>query len=96
MYFKMDLQTVTTTYAQRNFPRVLSDLGVPKVVMKDSQPVAVVVDYQEFLRMRNFERDRLGREFEAALDRMQSRNKNLDEKKLDKLIKEALHAAGRD
>lgn len=92
----MDLQTVTTTDIQRSFARILDDLEVPKVVMRDSQPKAVILSYPEYLRMKKFERDRLKREFGEALDRMQRKNKGIDEKKLDKILKEALHAAGRD
>ncbi len=91
----MNLQMVTTTDVQRNFKKIL-DNDQPVIVMRDSKPKKVVMEYQEYLRMKKFEDDRLGREFEEALDRMQSRNKGIDEKKLDKILREALHAAGRD
>lgn len=87
---------MTTTYAQRNFGKVLDELDMPKVIMRDSNPKAVILNYQEYQRLKRFEDDRVGREFEEALDKMQSRNRGIDEKKLDKILKEALHAAGRD
>jgi len=96
MFLDMTMNTVTVTDLQRHPKRILDSLDKPVVVMRDSRPKAVIVDYQEYQRMRDFEDDKLGREFEGLLGQMQARNRGVDEKKVDELIKEALHAAGRD
>lgn len=94
----MNLQTVTTTDVQRNFRKILDELADPVVVARDSRPTAVIMNYSDYVRMSKLEEEKLDREFERLLDQMQAQNKKtkLSDKELDVLIKEALHAAGRD
>jgi hypothetical protein len=66
------------------------------MVMRDSKHMKVILGYEEYARVKAFEERALSREFEAMLDKVQEKNKNIDERKLDKVIKEALHASGRD
>ena len=91
----MDIQTVSTTYAQRNFSKLLNSRK-PVAIVRDSLPEVVLIGYGEYLRMKEFEKEQLRTEFKKALDKMHSLNKNIDEKELDGALKEALNAAGRN
>lgn len=91
----MNLQTITSTNVQRNFSKIM-DMEDPVIVVRDSRPEKVIVGYEEYLRTQKVLDDRLDRELEEMLDKVHSRNRNIDEKKLDKLMREAMHAAGRD
>ena len=91
----MDLQIVSSTDVQRNFGKYLNMPG-SFVVASDSQPKKVMVDYDEYLRVVKVAEDGVDKEFLRLLKRMWSRNRDIDEEKADELIKEALHAAGRD
>ena len=93
----MNLQTVSTTDVQRNFRKILDEMTGPVVVARDSRPTAVIMNYADYLSLSRAEEERLDREFERLLAKMQAQNKGkMSEKKMDELIREALHAAGRD
>lgn len=86
----MNLQTVTTTDIQRNFSRILSNLNEPVVVMRDSRPEAVVVDYFEYLELKKVKEESEIEEFEKLLDKVHAKNAHISVKKMEKDIEEAL------
>lgn len=86
----MNLQTVTTTDIQRNFSRILSNLNEPVVVMRDSRPEAVVVDYFEYLELKKIKEESEIEEFEQLLDKVHAKNAHIPVKKMEKDIEEAL------
>ncbi len=83
---------MTTTYVQRNFGKFLDDLDGPVVIVKDSQPVKVVVGYQEYLRMKKIEEELLDREFTRLLNKMNKANSKINPQKAEEVIDDAVEA----
>jgi len=73
----MDLQTVTSTDVQRGFAKILNNLTDPILVMRDSRPAAVVVDYKEYLRMKGTQRKEKAAAFEKMLDEIHAKNAHI-------------------
>lgn len=73
----MDLQTVTSTDVQRGFGKFLDNLTEPVVVIRDSRPAAVVIDYKEYLRMKDSRRKQTTAELEQMLDEIHARNAHI-------------------
>ena len=86
----MDLQTVSSTYAQRNFSKLLNELDRPVTVLRDSEPEAVIIDYDEYLRMKRGEEKRKDAEFFEMLDKIHARNAHIPEEEVEKDVEEAL------
>ena len=92
----MDLQTVSSTYAQRNFSKLLNELDRPVTVLRDSEPEAVVVPYEDYRGYLRYRRKMMEDKVRRALAPVHAQTEKMPDKELDILVKEALHAAGRD
>lgn len=91
----MDVNIVSTTEIQRNFKRVLDRMKAssePLVVVRDSQPEAVMLQYSEFKRLSELEREVLKEKMEKILKRMAKHNRNISDKELNADIAAARRA----
>ena len=85
----MYAQTITTTDVQRRFSQILDDLTDPIIVMRDSKPEAVVVDYDEYLELKKDQKKVEFAEFESLLDSVHAKNAHIPVKVMEKDIEEA-------
>lgn len=92
----MDLQTVTTTQVQRGFGQILDNLDEPVLVMRDSQPEAVVMTYEDYKDFEVQKRRMMADKVRQALAPVHAQTEKMPKREFDALVKEALHAAGRD
>lgn len=88
----MNLPTFTTTDIQRRFPKILDRLTDAFVVIRDSQPAAVVVDYNEYLRMKRIEEKDRAEAIEQMLRTMHDKNARFPAPVVKKDVDEALSA----
>lgn len=86
----MDLRAVTTRDIQRNFSKILDKLDEPVVVVRDSRPEAVLLDYQEYVEMKKSQEKAKDEEIFAMLDKMHERNAHVSTEEVDKDVEEAL------
>mgnify|MGYP001575447686 CR=1 FL=1 len=85
----MNMQTVTSTDIQRNYRSIVNSLSEPVVVMRDSRPEVVVVDYFEFLELKQIKDKSDIDELEKLLDRVHAKNAHIPAKEMKKDIDEA-------
>ena len=86
----MDLQTVTSTDVQRGFAKILNNLTEPVLVMRDSRPAAVVVDYKEYLRMKQAQRKERAETFLKMLDEVHAQNAHIPAAEVDRDVAAAI------
>lgn len=86
----MNFQTVTSTDIQRGFRSILDHLSDPVVVMRDSRPAAVVVDYEQYLRMTRLEEQGRVRDIEKMLKNMRTHNARIPASDVKKDVDKAL------
>lgn len=86
----MNMQTVTSTDIQRNYRSIVNSLIEPVVVMTDSRPEVVVVDYREYLDQKKIIEKYELEEFEKLLDGVHAKNAHIPVKQMEKDIDEAL------
>lgn len=94
----MNTNIVSTTELQRNIKQVLERLNAssePLVVVRDSQPEAVMLQYSEFKRLSGIEKEVLKEKMEIILRKMANRNRNISDKELNADIEEAKRATRR-
>ncbi len=84
------MQTVTSTDMQRNFASIFSRLSEPVVVMRDSRPGAVFVDYQEFMDMKKRDQKSRDEEIFRLLDKIHAKNAHIPAKQVERDVDEAL------
>lgn len=87
----MNINIVSTTELQRNIKKVLEKLNSstePLVVVRDSQPEAVMVPYAEFKRLSEIEKEMLRKRMEEVWERMRKKNAKVSLKEIDKVIEE--------
>ncbi len=86
----MDMQTITTTYAQRNFGKILDELDEPVVVMRDSEPEAVLMDYDDY---KSYVREKKKADTEKVmrmLEQIHKRNAHIPAEEVERDVEEAL------
>ncbi|KKU28736.1 MAG: hypothetical protein UX80_C0024G0006 [Candidatus Amesbacteria bacterium GW2011_GWA2_47_11b] len=86
----MDMQTITTTYAQRNFGKILDELDEPVIVMRDSEPEAVLMDYEDY---KSYVREKKKADTEKVmrmLERIHKRNAHIPAEEVERDVEEAL------
>lgn len=89
----MNSRIVSTTEVQRNFKQVLAKLqssNEPLVVVRDSQPEAVMLPYVEYQRLADLEKSILKVQMDAIWKELEVKNKKISEKEIERDIKEAL------
>lgn len=89
---------VSTTELQRNIKQVLERLNSssePLVVVRDSQPEAVMMSYSEFRRYSEIERQMVRKQMEEVWERMRRKNAKVPMREIDKVIEEAKKYARR-
>lgn len=94
----MNTNIVSTTELQRNIKQVLERLNAssePLVVVRDSQPEAVMLPYSEFKRLSALEKEVLKEKMGKILSKMARHNRNVPDKELNEDIEEARHAPRR-
>ena len=94
----MDTNIISTTDLQRNIKSVLeklNNINEPLIVVGDSKPKAVMMQYGEYKRLSNIEKEILKLQMEKILDKMRIRNKNIPDKEIDRDIEEAIKYARR-
>lgn len=94
----MSFQIVSTTDIQRRFKDVLARLTSskdPLMVVRDSEPAAVLVRYDEYQRLATLEQNFLKARMGEILDRLAKKNKTISDRQLDADIKLARHASRR-
>lgn len=92
------MDIVSTTDLQRNIKKVLEKLNSstePLVVVRDSEPKAVMLQYSEFKRLSEIEKQMIRKEMEEVLEIMRKRNAKVPMKEIDKVIEEAIRYARR-
>lgn len=88
----MNTNIVSTTELQRNIKEVLARLhnsNEPIMVVRDSQPAAVMLPFAEFKRLSELEKEVLKEKMEKILSKMASHNRNVPDKELNEDIEEA-------
>lgn len=94
----MDTNIVSTTELQRNIKSVLAQLdksSEPLIVVRDSKPKAVMLQYSEYKRLSGMEKEVLKLQMEQLWEKMRLKNKNISDKELDRDITEAIKYAKR-
>lgn len=86
----MDLQTVTTTDIQRGFPKILAGLDEPVIIIRDSRPKAVIVEYEDYLDLKKAKEMEATRELEELLAKVHARNAHIPAEEVEKDVEEAL------
>ena len=84
------MQTVTTTQVQRNFGKILDDFDEPVVVMRDSKPEKVIIDYDDYIQMKKKDEKTRNEEFFSMLDKIHARNAHIPAEEVEKDVEEAL------
>lgn len=85
----MNLQIVSTTQIQRNLASILNYLEEPVIVVRDSQPEAVLMPYDDYANFAKESRAELARSIKQSLAVIQGKFSALSDKKLNELIEEA-------
>lgn len=85
----MDLQTVSSTYAQRNFGEIL-DSSEPIVIVRDSRREKILLDYDNYVQMMERERKARNEEFFSMLKKVHARNAHIPAKEVERDVEEAL------
>lgn len=94
----MDINIVSTTELQRNIKKVLEKLNSstePLLVVRDSEPTAVMLSYSEYKRLSGFEKEILKEKMRKILEERSIRYKNVSDKELNADIEEARRAIRR-
>lgn len=84
------MQTVTSTDIQRSFPRILSNLDEPVAIMRDNRFEAVLVNYQDYLDMKELEKKNRAEKIFAMLDKVHAQNAHIPAKQVERDVEEAL------
>ena len=85
----MNTNIISSTDVQRNFTQVLQKLrssNEPLVVVRDSQPAAVMMQYDAYKRILEVERQLAKARMELVWESMRKKNKNVSDVQLNKLI----------
>lgn len=94
----LNTNIISSTDVQRNFTQVLAKLrssNEPLVVVRDSQPAAVMMGYEEFKRFSEIEKQLVKAKMELVWETLRKKNKNVSDEELNKLIAEAKRYAKR-
>lgn len=94
----MNTNIISSTQVQRNFTQVLAKLqssNEPLVVVRDSQPAAVMMQYDAYKRILEVERQLAKARMELVWETLRKKNKNVSDGELNKLIAEAKRYAKR-
>ena len=94
----MNTNIISSTDVQRNFTQVLQKLrssNEPLVVVRDSQPAAVMMQYDAYKRILEVERQLAKARMELVWESMRKKNKNVSDAQLNKLITDAKRYAKR-
>ncbi len=94
----MSTNIISSTQVQRNFTQVLQKLrssNEPLVVVRDSQPAAVMMQYDAYKRILEVERQLAKARMELVWETLRKKNKNVSDEELNKLITEAKRYAKR-
>ncbi len=94
----MNTNIISSTDVQRNFTQVLQKLrssNEPLVVVRDSQPAAVMMQYDAYKRILEVERQLAKARMELVWESMRKKNKNVSDVQLNKLITDAKRYAKR-
>ncbi|TSC83720.1 MAG: hypothetical protein G01um101416_1180 [Microgenomates group bacterium Gr01-1014_16] len=83
------MQTVSSTYAQRNFGEIL-DADEPVVIVRDSRREKILLDYDNYVQMMERERKARNDEFFSMLKKMHARNAHIPAKEVERDVEEAL------
>lgn len=89
---------ISSTQVQRNFTQVLAKLrssNEPLVVVRDSQPAAVMMEYEAFKRISEVEKQLVKAKMELVWESLRKKNRNVSDVQLNKLIAEAKRYAKR-
>lgn len=86
----MNLQTVTTTDIQRGFSKILDNLVDPLIIIRDSRPQAVIVEYEDYLDLKKVKEMETTRELEELLAKVHARNSHIPAEEVEKDVEEAL------
>lgn len=92
----MDTNIVSTTELQRNIRSVLdklNDSNESLIVVRDSKPKAVLMQYGEYKRLSNMEKEILKLKMEQLWEKMRLKNKNVPDEELDRDIEEVIKYA---
>lgn len=84
------MQTVTSTDIQRSFPKILSNLDEPVVIMRDNRFEAVLVNYQDYIDMKKLERKNRTEKIFAMLKKVHAQNAHIPVKQVERDVEEAL------
>lgn len=88
---------VTVTDIQRNFKHILDNL-VPKnptLIIRDSKAEAVILSFEEYKRLANFEKETIKREMLSMLDDIHKKNMNFSDEEINRDIEYAKKHAPR-
>lgn len=94
----MNTNIISSTDVQRNFTQVLAKLrssSEPLVVVRDSVPAAVMMEYEAFKRISEVERQLVKAKMELVWASLRRKNKNVSDTQLNRLIAEAKRYAKR-
>lgn len=94
----LDTNIISSTDVQRNFTQVLAKLrssSEPLVVVRDSVPAAVMMQYDAYKRILEVERQLAKARMELVWETLRKKNKNVSDGELNKLITEAKRYAKR-
>lgn len=94
----MNFQFVRTTDIQRNFKNVLEKLHAsnePVVVLRDSVPEAVMMEYAEYRRLFALEKQLITARFEKLSEEMAKHNANVSDEEMNADIERAKRYAKR-
>ena len=94
----MNNNIISTTDLQRNIKEVMTRLNSssnPLVVVRDSQPTAVLMSYPEYQRLSGLEKSQLRNQMENILREMTIQNSKVKDEELDADILKARYASGR-
>jgi len=84
------MPTVTTTYAQRNFGKLLDELDEPVVVMRDSEPEAVLMGYKDYQMYQKEKKKADTEKLMEMLRQIHKRNAHIPAGEVERDVEEAL------
>lgn len=94
----MNANIVSTTEIQRNFRQVLKKLDSakePLMIVRDSQPEAVMMTFSEYKRLSSLEKEIVKIQMERIWDEMRRKNKHVSDEEIDKAVTQARKYAKR-
>ena len=94
----MNTNIVSTTDLQRNIKSVLEQLdksGEPLIVVRDSKPRAVMMQYGEYKRLSDLEKSLLKKQMMEILEEQAKRNAKFSDEEINRDIEEAIKYARR-